>query len=948
MKRACRHAWPSVLLLAAAAVFCGAANKPVYIGSRACAACHSGIGMGNGYSLWLYSKHSQAWAVLAKPESKKIAQISGLRQEPQEAAICLGCHATGFSAEGWEKDDAFHTEEGVQCEACHGAGSEYATEEVMRAPEASRTAGLLMPTEQDCMNCHIEKGSHVAVLKSPQIDIKKAWRDIDHPMPRDSVSAGIPAPAGPAGPNTPGPKYVGSAACGACHRGREHGNQYSLWRMSAHARAWAALGTPRAYETAKKQGVQGEPNKSPQCLKCHATGQGGAFLASFTVDEGVGCEACHGPGSEYMQEAIMRDGRAANAAGLKHPGRETCLPCHEPAGGKPFDYEPALKKIAHPTHLPEEARAPRYKNPLNMALSPDGRELYVACEGSDSVIVVSTATREKIAEIPVGENPADVTFSPDGHLAFVSTRLDDSVSVINVAERKVTGTLAAGDSPHGVLTDRQGRLLYVLNALSNDISVFDVGSLKLVRTLSAGRGPWSLAMSPDGAGILVTNMYSDFAFRAPFHSESTWIDTSRGVVEERLKVEGANQMLGVDWHPSGQFAFATLNRTKTLVPMTQLLQGWTITNGLAIIWRDGKVDEVLLDEPGMGFADATDVAFTPDGRYALVTSAGTDRVAVVDVEKLLAILRRSTGYEREHVLPNDLGKAVEFVTKYIPTRNSPRGVLVAPDGRLAYVANALDDSLTVIDLARMKAAGRIELGGPKEITQLRLGERLFNSANITFRRQFACHSCHPDGHIDGLTYDIEADGIGVSPVDNRTLRGILDTAPFKWEGTNPSLQRQCGPRLAVFFTRLAPFTPEQLAALDFYITTIPRPPNRFRALGAPLTPAQRRGKAIFERTETNDGREVPLQSRCETCHFPPYYTDRHVHDVGTRQPDDRGGKFDTPHLSNIYDTAPYLHDGIAPTLEEIWTVYNPNDQHGVTNDMTKDQLNDLIEYLKTL
>ena len=57
---------------------------------------------------------------------------------------------------------------------------------------------------------------------------------------------------------------------------------------------------------------------------------------------------------------------------------------------------------------------------------------------------------------------------------------------------------------------------------------------------------------------------------------------------------------------------------------------------------------------------------------------------------------------------------------------------------------------------------------------------------------------------------------------------------------------------------------------------------------------------------------------------------------------------DVPHLNNIYDSAPYLHNGSAETLEEIWTKFNPNDQHGVTNDMTKDQLNDLIEYLKTL
>ena len=63
---------------------------------------------------------------------------------------------------------------------------------------------------------------------------------------------------------------------------------------------------------------------------------------------------------------------------------------------------------------------------------------------------------------------------------------------------------------------------------------------------------------------------------------------------------------------------------------------------------------------------------------------------------------------------------------------------------------------------------------------------------------------------------------------------------------------------------------------------------------------------------------------------------------------DLDDKVDVPHLNNIYDSAPYLHNGIASTLEEIWTRFNPEDRHGVTNDMTKDQLNDLIEYLKTL
>jgi YVTN family beta-propeller protein len=382
--------------------------------------------------------------------------------------------------------------------------------------------------------------------------------------------------------------------------------------------------------------------------------------------------------------------------------------------------------------------------------------------------------------------------------------------------------------------------------------------------------------------------------------------------------------------------------------MTRLLQGWTITNGLAIVWRDGRVDQVLLDEPSRCFPDPTDVAITPDGQRALVTSSGSNRVAVVDLERLVQILDGASEEQRRSVLPNHLGFPTEFIIGHIPTQDSPRGILIRPDGRTAFVANSLDDSLTVIDLETLQAVDRIDLGGPSTITRVRYGERLFHSANVTFHRQFSCHTCHPDGHVDGLTYDIEPDGIGSSPVDNRTLRGILDTAPFKWEGTNPSLQRQCGPRLAVFFTRIQPFTPDELSALDNYICTIRRPPNRYRPLGAELNEAQRRGKAMFERTWTNDGRPIPKQNRCVTCHFPPLYTNRTRQDVDTKMWLDRESSFDVPHLNNIYDSAPYLHNGIAETLEEIWTRYNPHDQHGVTNDMTKDQLNDLIEYLKTL
>ncbi len=937
MKKATRYSLVMGLLLVACAALAQQEKDPVYVGVEVCSSCHRGPGMGHQHSKWLLSKHARAYAVLAMPESRQIAQLSGIVQEPQESAMCLGCHATGAEAEEWEKDDTFHIEDGVQCEKCHGPGSEYMDAETMTDPEAAMKAGLRMPVERDCLVCHIEKGSHVAVHKSAQLDIQEALATIAHTTPENWTSG---ADIGREGATDEVPGYVGATACGSCHAGPVMGYQYSKWRLSGHSRSYAILATPEAYEVAKGRGIEGSPQESDECLKCHAP-------ADALLEEGVSCEVCHGAGSEYMPEAVMMDPTAAREAGLKTVTKETCVVCHY---HDRFDYEEYLEKIAHPNTPPQVAEEePRYKTPLNLAISPDSRELYVACESSGSVIVVDVGEKRSVAEIATGRQPTDVTFSPDGSRVYVSNRFEDTVSVIDVSSRQVIRRLAVGDDPHGVLVDATGKQLFVLNTSEDSISIFDTESFEEVKRLRASRAPWSLAMSPDGERLFVTNTLSRFVeFREPSMSEVTFVDPARGVVQDRYVVPAANIVQGVAWHPSGDYAFVTLNRTKNLVPMTRLMQGWTITNGMGVVWKDGRVAQVLLDEPHLCFPDPADVAVTPDGNHVLVTSSGSDRVAVVDVAKLIAMLEASSEEELERVIPNHLGKPTEFVVTHVETGKSPRGVLVTPDGKTAFVADALDDTVTVIDMERFEATERIDLGGSKTITDVRFGEQLFHSADITFHRQFSCHTCHPDGHVDGITYDIEPDGLGVSPVDNRTLRGILDTAPFKWEGTNPSLSRQCGPRLAVFFTRIQPFTPEELSALTTYIATIPRPLNRYRPLGAPLTEAQRRGKKVFERTMANDGRILPTESRCVTCHPPPLYTDRSVRDVGTEMLFDRESRFDVPHLNNIYGSSPYLHNGIAETLEEIWTRFNPDDRHGVTNDLTKDELNDLIEFLKTL
>ena len=162
------------------------------------------------------------------------------------------------------------------------------------------------------------------------------------------------------------------------------------------------------------------------------------------------------------------------------------------------------------------------------------------------------------------------------------------------------------------------------------------------------------------------------------------------------------------------------------------------------------------------------------------------------MEKLLAILAEATDEQRVRILPNHLGASTEFVIKHVPTGISPRGVLVDGDGRSAFVVNALDDSITVIDIETLEPAETIDLGGPDTITQVRRGERLFHSADIAFQRQFSCHSCHPDGHVDGITYDVEeGETLYVPPMwwhhvvnvgDNLALTENLIEPPNREEG----------------------------------------------------------------------------------------------------------------------------------------------------------------------
>ncbi len=591
----------------------------------------------------------------------------------------------------------------------------------------------------------------------------------------------------------------------------------------------------------------------------------------------------------------------------------------------------------------------QYESPLNIAVSADGSRLYAVAQEGNELIEVEAGSQKILNKIPVGKRPHSVVLNSKGTVAYVSNQWSDNISVIDLTDAKVSDTLRTGNGPAGLAISDDDRYLYVANSFSSDISVIDLISKNEKKRLSAGNNPTGAAISPDGSLLYVSSRRTlPVPYGTPPMTELTIVSAKNQYISERKIVESAYIMENVAFTPSGDWAIATLIRPKNLLPSVQVENGWMMTHGIGIVEQKegGRIIQLLLDEPNAYYSDPFDIVITPDGKKAFVSSAGVNVVSVIDLDSVRNLINH-TSPEKLRMYSDYLGISARYVIARISTGWNPKGLALSPDGKRLYVAERLDDRIAVINTDSLKIVDQIDLGGPSTITMSRRGRRLFNNAGRTFENQYACFTCHPDAHEDGLVYNMAAMGRNVTNV--QTLRDIGDTPPFKWNGKNQSIHKQDGMRFSKYLTRTECFNYDDLDALVCYIRTgIKDIPNLQYNPDGKLTSAQQRGKVIFERTHTNFGDEIPENNRCMTCHPPPYFTNLKPADVGTLSETDDSILFDTPQLNNIFASSPYLHDGKAVTLEEIWTRYSPKDKHGIANDMTKDQLNDLVEYLKSI
>lgn len=149
-----------------------------YVGVKTCSPCHKAEKSGNQFGVWQKSKHAEAFNVLKTPKADEIAKAKKLTKPAAESPECLQCHTTTGDAAKFEK--TFLAADGVQCEACHGAGSGYKGMAVMKDKAKAIAAGLTefkddAAKEALCKTCHNDKSP---TFKG--FNFKEMWPKIAH------------------------------------------------------------------------------------------------------------------------------------------------------------------------------------------------------------------------------------------------------------------------------------------------------------------------------------------------------------------------------------------------------------------------------------------------------------------------------------------------------------------------------------------------------------------------------------------------------------------------------------------------------------------------------------------------------------------------------------------------------------------------------------------------
>ena len=457
--------------------------------------------------------------------------------------------------------------------------------------------------------------------------------------------------------------------------------------------------------------------------------------------------------------------------------------------------------------------------------------------------------------------------------------------------------------------------------MTTTLVAIDASAKKIRATVPALREPFAAALGTDGRLLFVANHLPACPANGNMAAAVSVIDrTTFKLLKNVMLPNGSTGVRGIAASPDGQFIYITHMLGRYQLPTTQLERGWMSTSGLSIF--NGETGEyintVLLDDVDLGAANSWGVAVSPDGKYLIIAHAGTREISIIDREELHARLDKAAKVERvtdvtnsAADVPDDLSFLANIRRRVELDGDGPRGVAIVSDRVFAtlYFSDALAE--VRLDDATLKSVV-IPLGPTADLSRdvVRRGEMVFNDATRCFQHWQSCASCHPDGRMDGLNWDLLNDGLG-NPKSVKSLLLSHQTPPVMGHGVraNAEVAVRSGFKYILFSD-----TEEQDAiAVDEYLKSEQAVPSPYLINGE-LSKLAKKGQKIFE------------QVGCINCHSRAYYTNMKSYDVGTlRMWDKRKEKplLDVPTLLEVWRTAPYLHDGRTMSVEEAFKSCDP-------------------------
>ena len=565
-----------------------------------------------------------------------------------------------------------------------------------------------------------------------------------------------------------------------------------------------------------------------------------------------------------------------------------------------------LAASGKPTGVP---LARRFRRPVALVAVDGGRQLLVANRDSGTISRIDVAKRRVLDETSIGGRPSDLAVTPDGRRVLVADAGRRQIVVLDLGKGQpaAVARVPLADEPAQLVVDPRGGWAGVTSPWSRSLTLLDLSKeVPIPRTrLALPMAARHLLWLPGTDMLVVADAVG---------GQLSVVDVAAGRVRRTHQLS-AHNISGLALSPSGRhlvLSHQVLNSAARSSP-NDVLWGLLITNNLRRIplpdlladsrlpVRPGSV--VLLGQAGNAAGDPAGVAVRHDGSFVVALS-GVHQLGIGHHDRI-ELTRVGTGHR--------------------PTR-----VWLAPDRRHAVVVATLDDRLSFIDLDTARRVADVSLGPQPEQGAHERGERLFFDARLSRDGWMSCHSCHTNGHSNGLLADTLGDGGFGSGKRVLSLLGTIDTRPWAWDGRMASLRDQMVESVTTTMRGARP-TSGQLHDLEIFVSSLVRP--------APGRPPE----SSDERAMIARGRQLFRDFRCGRCHTPPLYTSPDIYDVGLAGPNGPT-RSNPPSLRGVGQRRRMFHDNRARSLEEVFRRF----RHQLPRKFSPRESRDLVRFLEGL